>query len=275
MEIRGRWFRSRVRLEEDTIVPVPPFESYNPFDWYYPASEVRQGDKSLYLEFLAVNSDNPEEVVRFCERFGVLGSSKELLASEHDKFTSTLKKALQGASEKVRSSVLATYYQKVGNPNVLSFEPHQLCPPMRISDFEKLRMDFVNGLHFPEDPSPSIATEEKEKVANFINDEIRASRVHSYMNWNVQTGQYETAYSSLDLAGVFFQMVKLDLLGEGKILACPRCGKPFVTGSDRVRFCSFPCYNAYKVKEHVRKKKELAAQIGKKGKTANPTTRKK
>ena len=260
MNMRGRWYRSEVKLDGDMIVPVPPFESYNPFDWYYPASEVRQGDKSLYLEFLAVNSDNPEEVVRFCERFGVLGSSKVLLNSNLSELAPTLIKALKGASAQVQSDMRERYYQRVGNPNLQDFQPQQLCPPMLISDFEKIRSDFVNGLHFPEDPSPSSATLEKEKVANFINDGIRASRVHSCMNWNVQTRQYETSYSSLDLAGVFYQMVQLDLLGKGKILPCPRCGKPFVTGSKRVRFCSFSCYNVYKVQEHLRKKKALAAQ---------------
>jgi endogenous inhibitor of DNA gyrase (YacG/DUF329 family) len=167
-----------------------------------------------------------------------------------------------------------TYYQKVGNPNLQDFQPQQLCPPMLISDFEKIRLNFVNGLHFPEDPSSSIATLEKEKVANFINDGIRASRVHSCMNWDVQTEQYETTYSSLDLAGVFYQMVKLDLLGKGRLLPCPRCDKPFVTGSNRVRFCSFSCYNAYKVQEHLRKKKALAAQK-RNEKTATSQSRKK
>ena len=77
---RGTWYRSELEelKRKDMIVPVPPFESYNPFDWYYSASDVRQGERSLYLEFLAVDSDKPEEVLNFCERFGVLGDAEDL-----------------------------------------------------------------------------------------------------------------------------------------------------------------------------------------------------
>ena len=82
---RGIWYRSAVKLEkvkryqclpaEDSIVAVPPFEPYNPFDWYHSSSEIRQGKKSLYLEFLEVDANHPEEVASFCQRFGVLGDA--------------------------------------------------------------------------------------------------------------------------------------------------------------------------------------------------------
>jgi hypothetical protein len=269
MNLRGQWFRSAVKLEGDMIVPIPPFEAYNPFDRYYPASEVRQGDKSLYLEFFAVNIDNRVEVVRFCERFGVLGSSLPLLADDLAKMEYNFKEATKGALEIVQSSVWEKLLQKWENLDARDFQPEQLCQSMKISDFQTLQSAFGDELHLPADPSTTTA--EKEAMAKYINSRVRASRADSCMKWDVQNGQFETVFYSLDLAGVFFQMVKLDLLAKGRILCCPRCRNLFVTGSDRVRFCSFPCYNVYKVQEHLRKKKALAAQKrGEKAATPKP-----
>ena len=126
----GLWYRSKVKLDGEMIVPIPPFEAYNPFEkpWYFPANELRQGDKSLYLKFLAVDTQKREEVVRFCERFGVLGSSRKLLVAEQSKLPLTAKKALRGASESVQSSVLAMLYQKVGNLNVPTSSTHSTVP---------------------------------------------------------------------------------------------------------------------------------------------------
>ena len=76
---RGTWYRSQHRLEGDIITPIPPFEPYNPFDWYYSAHDLRQGEKSLYLEFLEVDTEKPEEILKFCQRFGVLGSATEVI----------------------------------------------------------------------------------------------------------------------------------------------------------------------------------------------------
>ncbi|MDR4493753.1 MAG: hypothetical protein R3B74_04900 [Nitrospirales bacterium] len=256
MKIQGLWYRSEVKLEGDMLVPVPPFHAYNPFDWYFPAKEIRQGEKSLYLEFIAVDSFNPEEVVQFCARFGMLGNSKALVVADHFKLDTDLRKLSKDSSSGARQRLSEIRIQKSGYPNVKDFGPSKLCQPMNIADFQRAQAEFVERLYVPEDPSPVKAIAEKEDRATFINGGIQASRVTSLIQWNVQTEQYESFYSSLDLLGLFYQMAQLDLLGEGKILACPRCGKPFVTGSDRVRFCSFPCYNVYKVQKHLREKKE-------------------
>jgi hypothetical protein len=71
---KGSWLRSAVKLEGGTIVPDPSFlEVYDPFDFYYPAGELRQGQRSLDLEILAVNSaDTLGRFFIFVKKYGTL-----------------------------------------------------------------------------------------------------------------------------------------------------------------------------------------------------------
>ncbi len=72
---KGIWWRSAVRLEGETIVPVPPFHPYNVFDFYYPLarSTETRSTPSLCYEILTVDGRDSQAVLRFCERFGVPG----------------------------------------------------------------------------------------------------------------------------------------------------------------------------------------------------------
>jgi len=294
----GTWYRSAIKLgkitrnptlpwksEEDGIVPVPPFEPYNPFAWYYSASDIRQGEKSLYLEFLAVDADNTEEVVRFCQRFGVLGDADKMREWVEDKGP--------GPSVRIEPNV---YYHPdsfepllsddkrlnwlLWKPTTSHLPPEKLCPPQTIESFKAQQAVLRNALT----PDPNIFSRSSSRLKDikditrtFTNNYLKDAQVQPLLNWNIQEHRWEIWWASYDLFGYFFIMLMLDLIGPGKVLSCPRCHKFFVTASQRTKYCSPKCYEVFKVQKYQRekRKKELAAQKGKKAKAMKSTGKKK
>lgn len=287
---RGTWYRSQIRLEGDIIIPAPPFEPYNPFDLYFSANEIRQGEKSLYLEYLEVDSNQPEEVVKFCRRFGVLGNPYGLLQHEFLGIRKRVKK-----EKKIRRSSdsqnglspgeeldlsIAVIFSEVLDQGV--FPPHALCSPMKISYFKGLQESFKSIFSPPSPPPPrwAEASPEEYKISlpkHYIHSGLHRNRVRPTIDWNIQKAQWEFVWTSLTLTGFFYVMTMLDFLGPGKTFSCPRCKKFFVTASKRMRFCSPSCQQNFKVQKYQKKKKEqeLAAQKGKKPRVRKVTGKKK
>ena len=295
---RGTWYRSAVKLEGETIIPVPPFESYNPFDLYYSASEVRQGDKykSLYLKFLAVDADKPEEVLNFCQRFGMLGNAYDLLAreykkaEEHPDLPDWVPAGMFTSSEEID----ALFPSIVGSLQQDNFSPKELCGPMEIINFKHAQQNISAVFSPPQKCSDDSSLEERasvlymEKFADgsildpkiaipelLLNGALESHKVRPNISWNFQKAQWEFVWTSMSLLGFLHIMAMLDLLGPGKFLSCPRCRKWFVTTSKRMKFCTSSCGENYKVQKYQKKKKELAAQTGKKTKGTKSTGKKK
>lgn len=244
---KGRWYRSAVKLEGETIVPIPPFEAYDPFDFYYPAPELRQGQKSLYLEFLALGRKGPEALLKFSEKYGVLGSIEN-----------------RGNLKYSRSSA---------NPDINDLSPEDLCSPLTIEAFNgSLNAWFMNA-----DPDAGWAEsflEQKKSFVGLVNRGIHDSLIRPQINWNIQRDAFELFWPSLTLEGYLYLMAMWDLLGPGKIISCLHCREYFLAPSNRTKFCSSTCYNKSKVQKYQKKKREelLAA---KKGKKATKSTGKK
>ncbi|GJL67839.1 MAG: hypothetical protein NPIRA06_04740 [Nitrospirales bacterium] len=293
---RGTWYRSAVKIEKGTrffgaigkkkeidfIVPVPPFESYNPFDWYFSANEARQGKRSLYLEFLAVDTNKPEEVATFCQRFGVLGDPIQAKTYAIKSMRTSAKEFVagyEGLRARQKKDHL-TYMERSVSTALCT--PEVLCPPLAVLDFialqQTIRGDLNNVAPLPEAVLTDVPhTFFKEFLSHGINSSLTLSDVRPGIGWNIQENNWELSWHSFSLIGYLWTMVMLDQLGQGKIMTCPRCHKFFMTASNRMKYCSPSCYENFKVQKYLKKKKEsqLAVQKGKKGKAAQATTRKK
>ena len=81
------------------------------------------------------------------------------------------------------------------------------------------------GFTFPEDPSPAIATAEKEMVADFIDDGIQRSRVHSLLQWDVQKRQYEDLLLVFGSDGYLFSNDPIGFTGKGENSPLPSLQK--------------------------------------------------
>ncbi len=303
----GTWYRSAVKLEGETIVPVPPFEPYNPFACYYSSSQARQGQRSLYLEFLSVDSDKPEEVLNFCQRFGVLGlvNTNIPILSTRDRLLLGYAESLKLTSKKTRKDALAEpgdaarlwvqvvehvgklkiqdpgKAQEVGelfgqiHRNSTRLDPTEICVPIMISDFRMAQSDLRIEVYRDLD-QPNLQTR-KDHTIGVINEQLLQASVRPYLEWDIQRGQPRLDWESHTLLGILWMMMMLDFLGPGKILTCPRCSTLFMTASNRMKYCSPSCYGVHKVQKYQKKKKEelLAAQKEKKGKPRTPTRKKK
>ena len=264
---RGTWYRSQVKLEKDTIIAIPPFEPYNPFEWYYSAGEARQGERSLYLEFLDVDNENPEAVTKFCERFGVLGntlvSSHLAQKSKEANFSKTMKGLIKGGPQNPPMVYITSLLQEI---------------PMPLSHFRQEQEDLADAIQYSQGNLPHPAERPVfEPLERYVNKTIKEASVDPQLQWNVQKDQWELTWSSLTLTGYFTLMFMLDLLGPGNILSCPRCQKFFMTASNRMKYCSPSCYQNFKVQKYQRKRKEeeLVAQKKKKVKPTQYRGKKK
>ena len=275
---RGIWYHSGVKLEADTLVPIPPFQAYNPFDWYYSTRDLRQGEKSLYLEFLAVDSSDYEAVRNFCERFGVLGTESFFLEEIAKAEESQIRNRKVIYFPPPGTSKKSIEYLQARSIDLASSPPEALCRPLTIKEFYNTQYwirRMISENVFENDP---VRNKKKiELITTLLNDALFSSRIQPRLSWNHQEMQWEISWVSVDLTGYLCLMFMLDLLGPGKILSCPRCKSFFMTASNRTRFCSFSCYNVYKVQEHIKRKKEreLAAKKSKKGKTAKRPAKRK
>ena len=310
---RGTWYRSAIELKGDVIFPIPPFEPYNPFDCYYSASQARQGDRSLHLEFLSVDARKPEEVARFCERYGVLGSPLKARRQGIEKMREKKEKEFFECAQEddgIFSDDSLTHIlegvQYQSNSSLLS--PEELCLPLSLSTFHwhqfsfkcaidllvpaeraiakivpEIKKDFSENFpgkdfykFYPSLKEP-IPRTHAECFESPINEGLFKSNVSPQLKWNIQKQGYELFWHSFSLEGYFWTMLMLDEIGQGKILSCPRCSKFFMTASNRMKYCSSSCYENHKVQRYQKKKKEelLAAQMGKKPKTRKSTGKKK
>ena len=277
---RGTWYRSAVKLERDRILPVPPFESYNPFERYYSAAEVRQGERSLYLEFLSVNAEKPEEVLCFSQRFGLLGDPEKAKGQVRKE----IKRTHQEFWEKFPADIFSRRKREEGLKKMehtitpAMGTPGGFCFPLTIPEFKNAQLLFRHQIESTTSidlPSVLQAThpkisppENKALLSDTINSNLTTALVIPNVQWNVQENRWELVWLSLSLLGYLWLMLALDQVGPGKILSCPRCQNWFVTASNRMRFCSPRCYENFKVQKYQQKKKveALAKQFTRKKK---------
>jgi len=222
---RAVWYRSQIEIKDETMmVPVPPFETYNPFssDLYIsPANSYQKGGKrSLYLEFLTVKVEKIEEVKKFCERFGVLGEAFLVLDDHRMRETKVLKNQMKPSrkwNKATLQQIQATYLTQVaGSPGLPLLPPQKLCRPMSLSKFQNVQ-----------ELMKQVLTSPTHLFAGNINHHLYTSRVSPNLHWNIEADHWEILWHSQDLQGILFFMAMLDSLGEGTMLSCPKCGQFF------------------------------------------------
>jgi hypothetical protein len=74
LRVFSQWARRRYSIEGDYIKPVPGSKVtfYNPFDHYYGAGNVKTGT-SLYLELVALDTNDCCQIEQFASKWGLLG----------------------------------------------------------------------------------------------------------------------------------------------------------------------------------------------------------
>jgi hypothetical protein len=278
------WYRSPMEiidLGEPCIKPIGPLETYNPFEKYYPYSQGSREQKALHFQFLTVDADNPQEVLKFCQRYGVLGSGLRpkkfrpddefLLASILGLFAGNPKACHSfGDPDNLMSRWNVSARTWVDFTELLSTNPKELVKKyikessefpqediyttMSISEFKDQQALMKYTLGYATQQQNQEEAILQEMITGIVNANLLY--ISPRLRWDAQDAQWGLTWNTTSLIGILWLMVLFDLLSPGKFHSCPRCHQFFLANSPRVRFCSQQCGNVFKVQKYLREKKK-------------------
>jgi len=253
---KGIWWRSDVRLEGETIVPVPPFHSYNVFDFYFPLERSTETQKtpSLCYEILNVDGRDSQAVLRFCERFGVPGrpdfgsriyTIQDVLTKAKDPFDRLA--GYETAGKLAPKDTLLHFLQL--HSGIYGAPPEQYrCTPITLARFREVQAGLRVLLH------KIKSKEEKNLALTSLTPKLMLARYR--LDWDPQTEQWVDSWDLGSLEAALYLMLVWDLRGPGMILSCLRCSRTFLATHSRTKYCSLICQNTDKAKRHRERLRE-------------------
>lgn len=119
-----------------------PVTSYNPFDYY------SKGDKELYLQFVAVDENDPQDILKFISTYGFLGYKKDknyimgnVIQSLVDSKEATVEAVLDCVSHYIRESTVNPSIDPLGVIDYLKSE----YGTKKIAKSEQPKVNVFNG----------------------------------------------------------------------------------------------------------------------------------
>jgi hypothetical protein len=243
-DLAATWERCAITLNGQTLEPAPPITPYNLFDFYFPAGRaLKRGRRSLHYEFLRVDASKIEEVVDFCERFGLLrildeGKGTAIL----DVFTEEAdpKELARYPAYSVGAARLARYGDTPAPPGGYRALP--------LEDFRDAQAQLRKAVTLAQ-ASQQTHTRDDARKARFNLRQLMSPKlqfVYPRPVWDEQQARWVTGWDIRSLEGAMYLMLLLDLQGGGIIRTCPWDSTIFL-GDERTRYCSLRCQNAHNV----------------------------
>ena len=243
-DLAATWERSAITLNGQTLEPAPPITPYNLFDFYFPAGRaLKRGRRSLHYEFLRVDASKIEDVVDFCERFGVLRILDE------GKGTAILDVFTEEADPKN----LARYPAwSVGGARLARYGDTPAPPggyrPLPVEEFRdtqaRLRQAVTWAQTWQQTHTGDDARKARFNLRQLMNPKLQV--VYPRLVWDEQQARWVTGWDIRSLEGAMYLMLLLDLQGGGIIRTCPWDNTIFL-GDERTRYCALRCQNAHNV----------------------------
>jgi hypothetical protein len=237
-DFEATWWRARMVMTGDVIEPQPPFEPYNPFEVYKPYGRANRGEpRSLLYELLKVNPEDRQQVLSFCERFGVLGPSKEG-PSFDDMATEEIEDDLPSGS-------LGAHIINKFGPRAADKTP--AIRPLSLDDFKKAHDDLtkaISAANAATEKEGEEAAKARENLCRLCNYKLKLARPR--LNWDAVQNRWRVGWQIGSLEVAIYLMLVFDVQSDGPILNCPRCGQFFLSEHPRAKFCSPRCLNANK-----------------------------
>lgn len=267
MDMQAHWWKPKhVVLKGTTFYPVGPFKPYNPFAHYHPHTrkETTRSAKSLYYEFLGVDSEDQKAVERFCSRYGVLGRLDNpgwimwgMEKSGLDEFLKTL-----GLDE---PSPLGLLYEDDERGTrlrqVAGISPDRsLCVHMEWGDFKRAQMQFREATQWASRIASKKKPKDKATALAALRKRFRwkLTMARPNLSWNPTRGKWDFAWDIGSLETALYLMLLSDVRGGGRIRNCELCGAFFLGITSRGRFCSDRCLNTFKVRRFRARKKDVS-----------------
>lgn len=236
------WWRSRVRVDGDRLIPFGQPQSYDPFEHYFPHGiSTRDGLRSLPYMFLNVDSDQMDEVKAFCEKFGVLGNPLrgwESWAWDIEGGGSVdLHRFLAEQPDEDREETRRFLQKRRPDPSLS-------MAPMSIKAFREAQTTLKRVTEWAgyDLSGRSIFRDLLESIFT-----LKLAMARPKLRWNQHQSRWQTCWDVGALETAMYLMVLYDIEGGGHILACKRCGKTFLGDHPRTEYCSPKCQNHHKV----------------------------
>ena len=261
-DLAATWERCAITVQGQTLEPTSPFTPFNLFDFYFPAGRgPARGPRSLHYEFLRVDASNIDEVVDFCERFGVLRILDE------GKGTAILDVFTEEADPKV----LADYSPwSVGGARLARYGDTPAPPggyrALPVEDFREAQAQLRQAVTWAQ-TSQQTPTGDAGRKARFNVRQLMSPKlqvVYPRPVWDEQQARWVTGWDIRSLEGAMYLMLLLDLQGRGIIRTCPWDETIFL-GDERTRYCSLRCQNAHNVqlfRQNVQKESQKSRREG-------------
>lgn len=235
------WWRSPIRVEGETLLPVGPPHAYDPFEHYFPhGTSTRDGRRSLPYIFLNIDADKIDEVTAFCEQFGLLGNptqgwerwawNQEGGGEDLHRFFSELPRG--------DHVVMRTILQR------RLPDPSLAMAPMSIEAFKSAQTTLGLVARLVREDLSGHQIDRRLLELMFT---IKLTMARPRLRWNQPQGRWQTCWDVGSLETAMYLMVLFDMEGGGHILACTRCGKTFLGDHPRIEYCSTRCQNHHKV----------------------------
>ena len=241
------WWRSKISLDGERIVPVEPFISYDPFTYYYPYGKAtRKGEQSLPYRFVNVNPDNVQDVAAFCEAFGVLGDP----SVTWDKWDGEpfLARLLPNFAEPKPSH----------GPKLGKGLHHSLLTHMTLGQFQEAQaglQDLIRQVQVTR-KAPTLDALDNARAILCERFAGELTKVRPRLRWDSQRPGWMTGWDTLSLVSTMCLMLLFDFQGRGQILICRWCHNTFFGDHPGTVFCSRKCQNAANVSAWRKKQKE-------------------
>lgn len=240
----GIWWRAKIVCDGSHLTACEPYVPYNVFGYYFSPRGAFRIEPSLPYIFLNVDSKDPEAIVRFSERFGLLFDQTPRLVIPHEKHDGRCEWETNH-TDPIPSCDWSAGYSL----------PSQAVIPSGKLDIRSFRraQDRMRRTLLKMVRSATVHEARQLLSRHFSrNHSARPSLV-----WDNEGERWTTMWYIATLEVAMYLMLHLDLQRGGRILLCQRrgCAKWFLADHPGTAFCSARCKNTNKVQRYRARKK--------------------
>ena len=228
----GIWWRAKIVCDGSHLTAREPYVPYNVFGYYFSPRGAFRIEPSLPYIFLNVNSKDPEAIVRFSERFGLLFDQTPRLVIPHEKHDG------RSEWETNHTDPIPPYGQHLSAGRSLELQGVIPSGRLEIGSFCRAQ-DRMRSMVLKMMRSATLL-EARQILSRHL------SRNHSgrpSLVWDNEGERWTTMWNIATLEVAMYLMLHLDLQRGGRILLCQsrRCAKWFLADHPGTAFCSVRC----------------------------------
>ena len=257
----AQWWTSPIHMDGSRVIPTAPFQSYDPFSFYYRSTAAKRDHRSVLYEFLTTNPSSPESVLGFTRRFGVLGDRHglrligwQLGKEEINHPTATIDPFSRAGQTRLKALMGKSDSASYGVVSAVPTATSSLCVPMSLEEFQRRHKVFHVLITLALEAS-RLPLEDAETIRGVLASQlsILLAQARPSLVWQAQQRQWALHWEVGTLDTILAIMLMLDLQRPGSVRSCARCEDPFFAIRLDTLFCSSRCQQLMKLHRFRRK----------------------